>query len=152
MKDRTGNPLIVTTDIPDADAANEAQGVRFNKFPPQPDPPTGSSQPNDFTFFRLAEMYLIRAEAENELGQTANALADLNFIHTKHDQTPVAAGSQQALRDAILNERLLEFAGEGKRRTDMIRMGRFLTWTESSLHGVGLEADQLSYVYAWSSL
>lgn len=136
VNDRTGNPLIFTTDIPDADAANEAQGVRFNKFPPQPDPPTGSSQPNDFTFFRLAEMYLIRAEAENELGQTANALADLNFIHTKHDQTPVAAGSQQAIRDAILKERLLEFAGEGKRRTDMIRMGTFLTWTESSVHGV----------------
>ena len=81
-------------------------------------------------------MYLIRAEAENELGQTANALADLNFIHTKHDQTPVTAGSQQALRDAILKERLLEFAGEGKRRSDMIRMGKFLDWKESSLHGV----------------
>ena len=133
VNDRTGNKLIFTTQIPDADAATEGHGVRFNKFPPQPDPPTGQSQPNDFTFFRLAEMYLIRAEAELELGQTAAALTDLNFIHTKHDPShPVAA----ATRDAILNERLLEFAAEGKRRTDMIRMGKFLSWTEASLHGV----------------
>ena len=137
VNDRTGNPLIFTTQIPDADAANEAHGVRFNKFPPQPDPPHGSAQPNDFTFFRLAEMYLIRAEAENELGQTAAALADLNFVHTKHDPSnPVAAAGGQALRDAILKERLLELSAEGKRRTDMIRMGKFLSWTESSLHGV----------------
>ena len=136
VNDRTGNPLVFTTSIPDADQANESHGVRFNKFAPQPSPPVGSAQPNDFTFFRLAEMYLIRAEAENELGQTAAALTDLNFIHTKHDPTPVSAGTQQAMRDAILNERLLEFAAEGKRRSDMIRMGKFLNWTESSLHGV----------------
>src|SRR5438477_10967565 len=134
VNDRTGNKLIFTATIPDADKANEAHGVRFNKFPPQPDPPHGSAQPNDFTFFRLAEMYLIRAEAENELGQTAAALADLNFIHTKHDPNAVAAGSQQALRDAILNERLLELSAEGKRRADMVRHGKFLSWTESSVH------------------
>ena len=136
VQDRNKNPLIFTVDIPDADAATEGHGVRFNKFPPQPDPPTGSSQPNDFTFFRLAEMYLIRAEAENELGQTAAALADLNFVHTKHDPNAVAVGGGQPLRDAILKERLLEFSAEGKRRTDMIRMGKFLNWTEASAHGV----------------
>ena len=137
VNDRTGNPLIFTTQIPDADAATEGHGVRFNKFPPQADVPTGNSQPNDFTFFRLAEMYLIRAEAENELGQTGAALTDLNLIHTKHDPgKPVAGGTQQAIRDAILNERLLEFAAEGKRRTDMIRMGKFLSWQEASLNGV----------------
>src|SRR5205085_7518148 len=84
VNDRTGAPLVFTTAIPDLDAATEGHGVRFNKFPPQPDPPLGSAQPNDFTFFRLAEMYLIRAEAENELSQPTAALSDLNFIHTKH--------------------------------------------------------------------
>jgi hypothetical protein len=81
-------------------------------------------------------MYLIRAEALNEQGNLANGLADLNFIHTKHDATAVTAGSKQALRDAIMKERLLEFAAEGKRRTDMVRAGTFLSWTESSLNGV----------------
>jgi hypothetical protein len=35
-----------------------------------------------------------------------------------------------------MKERVLELAGEGKRRTDMIRAGTFLSWTESSLNGV----------------
>ncbi len=133
VNDRTGNPLIFTPQIPNADQADEAQGVRFNKFPPLPSAPSGSGHPNDFTFFRLAEMYLIRAEAELELGQTAAALADLARIHNMHDPAnPVTAVS----RDAILKERLLEFAAEGKRRTDLIRHGKFLTWTESSANGV----------------
>jgi hypothetical protein len=137
VNDRNGNPLIFTAQIPDLTKANEAHGVRFNKFVPQPDPPHGSAQPNDFPWFRLSEMYLIRAEAENELGQTAAALADLNLIHAPHNSgANVVAAGQAAIRDAILNERVLEFAGEGKRRTDLIRHGKFLNWTESSINGV----------------
>jgi len=139
VTDRQNHPLIFTDTIPDLSGANEAQGVRFNKFPPVASPPHGSSQPNDFTWFRLSEMYLIRAEAENERtgGSLATALADLNTIHTRHDPAnPVSAASKQALRDAIMKERVLEFAGEGKRRTDMIRAGTFLSWTESSANGV----------------
>jgi hypothetical protein len=136
VNDRQGNPLIFTVQIPDLNQANEAHGVRFNKFPPQPSPPHGSSQPNDFTWFRLSEMYLIRAEAENEQGSLTTALTDLNFIHQKHDATAVTAADKQTLRNAIQKERVLEFAGEGKRRTDMIRAGTFLSWTEASANGV----------------
>jgi starch-binding outer membrane protein, SusD/RagB family len=136
VNDRNGNPLVFTTAIPDLNKADESQGVRFNKFAPQASPPHGSSQPNDFTWFRLAEMYLIRAEAENELGQTAAALADLNVVHQKHQPTAVAVAGGQPLRDAIQTERVLEFSGEGKRRTDMIRFGTFLSWTENSANGV----------------
>lgn len=137
VKDRNGNPLIFTTLIPDADAAGEGTGVRFNKFPPIPSPPHGGNQPNDFTFFRLAEMYLIKAEAYNELGQTANALTALNAIHNRHDPTnPITAATQAQIRDAILKERLLEFAGEGKRRTDLVRHGKFLLrWSTTMAHG-----------------
>jgi len=137
VTDRNGKNLVFTQQIPDADKADEAQGVRFNKFPPQPDPPHGGAQPNDFTFFRLAEMLLIKAEAENELGQTAAALTDLTTVHNRADPTnPIAPAGQAAIRDAIYKERLLELAGEGKRRTDMIRFGKFLNWTEASVHGV----------------
>ena len=139
VKDRTGAPLDFTTTLPDLDAANEDHGVRFNKFVPQPDPPHGSAQPNDFTFFRLAEMYLIKAEAENELGNQAAALTDLATIHDAHQTNALnkytgTTMNQQQIRDAILNERALELSAEGKRRTDMIRMGKFLNWTEASLH------------------
>lgn len=145
VNDRTGKPLIFTPTIANLNAASEAEGVRFNKFPPMPDAPTGQSHPNDYPFFRLAEMYLIRAEAENELGQTAAALADLALIHDRHDKVntvaKMALSGQSAIRDAILTERLLEFAGEGKRRTDMIRMGKFTTWTEASANGAKAPRD-----------
>jgi hypothetical protein len=137
VNDRTGKPLVFTPEIPDARKADEAHGVRFNKFPPLRSAPTGSGHPNDFTYFRLSEMYLIKAEAMNELNQPG-ALTELQRVRNLRNPTgtPVTATSGQALRDAILRERLLEFAGEGKRRSDMIRHGKFLTWTEASLNGV----------------
>lgn len=131
VTDRSGSPLIFTAAIANLNAANEAEGVRFNKFPPMPSAPTGSGHPNDFTFFRLAEMYLIKAEALLEQGQTALAQTEFNRVHNLHDPSnPVVVS-----RAAILKERLLEFAAEGKRRTDMIRHGTFLSWAEASANG-----------------
>jgi hypothetical protein len=137
VTDRTGKPLVFTPTIPDATAADEAQGVRFNKFAPLPFAASGSDHPDDFTIFRLAEMYLIRAEAENESGATTQAIADLSFIHSKHDAAnPITATTQAQVRDAIYKERILELSAEGKHRADMIRFGKFLTWTEASKNGV----------------
>jgi hypothetical protein len=139
VKDRTGNDLIFTSAIPDADKANEAHGVRFNKFPPFPQAAGGCGMPNDFPFFRLSEMYLIKAEAQTELNQLANARTTLAAVHNLRDPAnpiPGSLNTQALLRDAILRERLLEFAAEGKRRTDLVRHGRFTTWAESSLNGV----------------
>ncbi len=138
VNDRTGAPLIFTTNIPDANAATEGTGVRFNKFVPIPNAPYGDGQPNDFPLFRLAEMYLIKGEAQNELGNTAGALTELNRIHSRHFTPPqmLAVTGQQAMRDAILKERLLEFTAEGKRRTDLVRHGHFLDrWSTAMLNG-----------------
>ena len=139
VNDRNGNPLIFTPTIPDLTKANEGNGVRFNKFPPQPDPPHGSAQPNDFTWFRLAEMYLIRAEASYDNSDPVTALADLNRIHFLHTGANLNVSGANLLK-AILDERALEFAGEGKRRTDLIRAGGFLSWTESSANGISATA------------
>jgi len=139
VNDRNGNPLIFTRQIADLTKANEGNGVRFNKFVPQPDPPHGSAQPNDFTWFRLAEMYLIRAEASNECPSctgASNPVTDINALRTRAHSTAVSASGQAAIRQAIIDERAIEFAGEGKRRTDLIRSGEFLSWTESSANGV----------------
>lgn len=138
VNDRSGAPLIFTAEIPDADKASEAHGVRFNKFPPLPSARTGNGMPNDFPFFRLSEMYLIRAEARNELDNLAGAIADLAFVHNmRNPGNPIAGLTTKAqVRDAILRERLLEFAGEGKRRTDLIRHGKFLNrWSTTMLGG-----------------
>jgi len=76
-------------------------------------------------------MYLIKAEALLEQGNVAAAQVEFNRIHNLHDAPNPAVVS----RANILKERLLEFSAEGKRRSDMIRHGTFLTWTEASLNG-----------------
>jgi hypothetical protein len=122
VEDRSGNALIFTDTINNIESANEDEGPRLMKFPPLAGAPDGNSHPNDFTFFRLAEMYLIRAEASLELG-TGTPLADVNFVRERHFEPdePLAA----VTRDAILDERLFELAGEAKRRQDLIRHGLF---------------------------
>jgi hypothetical protein len=142
--DTVAHPLTFTTTIPDMNAATEAQGVRFNKFPPTPNVAHGGSETNDFTFFRLSEMYLIRAEAENESGASAAALVDLAAVHDVRDPGNPVAGmglaTQQQIRDAILNERAIELSAEGKRRTDLIRHGKFLSWTDAATGVNGVAA------------
>jgi hypothetical protein len=128
VKDRGGNPLVFTVTIGNENQAAENEGPRFNKFVPLPTALSGASHPNNFPFFRLAEMYLIKAEAMNELGQTASAITQVNIVRDRQfsPAKPVSGSlSQSELRTAIFNERLFEFDAEAKRRQDMIRAGTF---------------------------
>ena len=129
-KDRQGNPLVFDPNIPDVTAATEGQGVRIDKWPVDPNH-VQQDNGNDYAFFRLAEMYLIRAEANNELGNTAAAILDLNLIRARafSPPQPTTAVTQAQVRDAILNERLFEFTWEGKRRQDLVRAGKFTSGT-----------------------
>ena len=128
--DRQGNPLVFDPNIPDVTSATEGQGIRIAKWPVDPNHVTRNNG-NDYAWFRLGEMYLIRAEAENELGQTAAAIADINTLRARvfSPAKPTTAVTQAQVRDAILNERLYELTAEGKRRTDLIRMGKFTSGT-----------------------
>ena len=129
-KDRQGNPLNFDPNIPDVTAATEGQGVRIAKWPVDPNH-VQQDNGNDYAFFRLAEMYLIRAEANNELGNTATAITDLNLVRARvfSPPKPTTAVTQAQVRDAILNERLFEFTWEGKRRQDLIRANKFTSGT-----------------------
>ena len=128
VNDRAGAPLIFTDTIADATKANENEGPRFGKFPPQPNAPDGN-HPNNFPIFRLAEMYLIKAEALNEQGSTGEAIQIINErIRSRvfDPPKPLNVGMSQAeAREAILRERLFEFTYEAKRRQDLIRAGRY---------------------------
>src|SRR5690606_14508133 len=98
------------------------------KFPPFVTAPNGDSHPHKFPYFRLAEMFMIKAEALNEQGNTAGAIAILNRLRARvfDPDKPLAANlSPQEVRQPILDERPFEFAGEAKRRQDMIRLGGF---------------------------
>jgi len=127
--DRQGNLLVFDPNIPDPTSATEGQGVRIAKWPVDP-AHVNQDAGNDYAWFRLGEMYLIRAEAENELGQTALAIADINTIRARVNAPALSTAlTQQQVRDAILKERLFELTAEGKRRTDLIRFGQFTSGT-----------------------
>lgn len=73
---------------------------------------------------RVAELYLIRAEARARLDQPEAALADINAVRARAGIAPATASTQQALLLAIENERQLEFAFEGDRWFNLVRTGR----------------------------
>lgn len=76
--------------------------------------------------FRLAEMYLNRAEANFHLGKPSEALADINVIRDRA-QIPERKLADlppgDGLLDWILEERRLELAWEGHRKLDIFRNG-----------------------------
>ena len=126
VNDRQGNQLNFTVAIADPTQATEGEGARIYKFPIDP-AHAAENNGNDFPYFRLAEMYLIKAEALNELGQTATAIGIVNTqIRARQNLPALSTGlSQAAARDAIFQERLFEFVGEAKRRTDLVRAGKY---------------------------
>lgn len=73
---------------------------------------------------RYAEVLLIKAEADNNLGNTASAIALLNQVRTRAGLGPTTASSQSALQSAIWNERRVELAMEHDRFWDIVRQGR----------------------------
>ena len=73
---------------------------------------------------RLAETYLIRAEARAEQGNLAGATADLNVVRNRAGLPNTTAVSQMSLLTAIQHERQIELATEwGHRWLDLKRTG-----------------------------
>jgi hypothetical protein len=71
---------------------------------------------------RLAEIYLIRAEARAELNKLDDGLNDLNVIRNRANVPSIASvTSRDELIDKILLERRLELAYESQRWFDLIR-------------------------------
>ena len=83
----------------------------------------------NWPFLRFADVMLIYAEAQNELGNASDAVTYLNKVRERSN----AAGATidglstiEARRSAILEERAKEFACEADRRWDLIRWGIYL--------------------------
>ncbi|TVT41974.1 RagB/SusD family nutrient uptake outer membrane protein [Hymenobacter setariae] len=76
---------------------------------------------------RLAEQYLIRAEARARQNKLTDALADLNAVRTRAGLTASPATTQAAILQVIEEERRLEFALEPHRWFDLVRTGRAAT-------------------------
>ncbi len=87
-----------------------------------------ASGPNyAYPYFRMAEAFLIIAEAENELnGMTDVAVNAINRIRTRAGIPLYTANqfSKEEFREKILDERIWEFAMEGKDFYDLTRLGQ----------------------------
>ena len=85
---------------------------------------SGSQSGNDVPLFRLAEIYLIKAEAENELGNPGDAVDAINEVRQRSGvgaYTTADFSSTSVGRQLILQERGYEFVYEAQRRQDLIR-------------------------------
>lgn len=76
----------------------------------------------NFPQLRYAEVLLNYAEAANLL-KAGDGLAELNEVHTRAGLDPLPAMEQKEMDDAILQERVWEFVGEGKIYFDELRKG-----------------------------
>ncbi|MGB7843416.1 MAG: RagB/SusD family nutrient uptake outer membrane protein [Salinimicrobium sp.] len=101
----------------------EDTGYFLNKFiPTQDDVTTGTGEPilnyrQNFYVIRLADTYLMEAEALGGTGARAQALLDAV-------RARVGLPSVQVSLSAIAAERRLELAGEGHRFFDLVRTGK----------------------------
>ena len=83
---------------------------------------TGGKTYTDQYFFRLAEAYLLRAEAYVNKGDKNKAADDINELH-KRANAKLCTADQMNL-DYILDERLRELTCEEKRRLTLSRVGK----------------------------
>lgn len=82
---------------------------------------------NNIVVFRLAEIYLIRAEARAHQGNVTgagSAQADINMLRARAKAPLINAATQSQMIDLIEKERVYELAYEGHRWYDLVRTGR----------------------------
>jgi hypothetical protein len=78
----------------------------------------------DYMIFRLGELYLIRAEAAAHIGNTSDALDDLNQVRARAGVPASTASTEDDLLTAIMHERQTELFTEwGSRWLDLKRTG-----------------------------
>lgn len=108
----------------------ENTGIRLMKVP-QPNLAEKSLRWNpDNPAIRLAEIYYMLAECKMRAGDKGGAALLINEVRKRNfeggvDPDPVTAENLDEYR--MLDEWLIEFLGEGRRRVDLIRWDKFVT-------------------------
>lgn len=104
---------------------HQEEGARCNKWVYEKGL-ANSDMENDFAIFRLADVYLMKAEALVRLGQNnseatslVNTIRERGFGDNSHNYTSVTL-------ENVRMERRLELAWENSNRQDLIRFGKFL--------------------------
>jgi hypothetical protein len=104
-------------------AQNWPSTRKWDWAPSVPSDVQQGSNYNDIIYLRLAETYLILAEAQFRLGELADAATTINALRTRAQATPVTAADINL--NFILDERSRELVTEEHRRYTLLRTG---TW------------------------
>lgn len=89
--------------------------------------PSSANQVLPIALLKDEELVLLRAQAEIEAGQFANALLDINAVHLTYNATPVApAATVDAYRAAVLYEKRFSLLFEGPQRLVDLRAYGYL--------------------------
>ena len=127
------DPLVAgTRSILLAEEGGVVFGNRFRKA-------LGGTKDDNYPIIRLAEMYLIRAEARANQDKVTEGIEDLDVVRDRAGLTGTTATTKDELLLAIEEERRIEFAFEPHRWFDLIRTNRAAT-----VLGV---SDQKKYVF-----
>lgn len=110
-------------------------GVLVKKYQ---DPVSTTNLIPNIPILRLADMYLIAAEAEARLnGASSLAYGYINTVRKRAGLAELPAGlSKDAFIEAVLQERAWEFFAEGDRWYDLTRTGKFLTVIPKAVNSV----------------
>jgi len=133
LKDRTGAPLVFTPNVKSIEVGTnlEVTGYRAYKYPIDYTNDGSGNTDNDYVFFRLADVLLMKAEAILRGGTGTAAgpygstpVAIVNSIRTNAGRGASILAS--VTLDQLLDERGRELYLESWRRQDLIRFGKFL--------------------------
>lgn len=111
----------------------------------------------DFPMFRLADVYLMYAEAHlrGGGGSESQALAYVNALRSRAENPQMVSALSE---DLLLDERLVELHWESHRRQDLIRFGRFTggtynwSWKGNAATGSAIPAYRAVYPLPGESL
>lgn len=114
--------------------SNHPNGYRVEKYEFGRNSDSGRNKGDaDIIILRLADVYLMHAEAKLRKGDAATALADVNTVRAARTVSAPAPALSSMNLDILFRERGFEFYWEMQRRTDMIRFGKYEgTWTEKN--------------------
>ncbi len=119
---------------------------KFSIPDPQNVKPAGGH--SDWYVFRLAETYLLRAEAYIWKGNLAAAAEDINAVRTRAEADPITAADVNM--DYILDERARELYYEEPRKTELTRIAFIFAKTgKTAYNGQTYSLDNFSQKNFW---
>ncbi|WP_224485176.1 RagB/SusD family nutrient uptake outer membrane protein [Robertkochia aurantiaca] len=125
LRDRPGNPLVFSKELPGLLGNDEKTGIRVIKYHP-----VNGAFAGHKIIFRYSDAHLMKAEAMMRMGGDATAL--VNELRAIRGAAPLGSVGEQEL----LDERGRELYAEFWRRNDMIRFGQFTSeWSYKEVSG-----------------